>query len=148
MPGHIPRYLTHNSWFDLLNSSLCYSSPTATHYSPLTLTTTTHYSVNHSIIPQNTHFSFLHFSAAYTLMHQEKKIQPGAKSNTHCLLFIQLFKLLFIMKFKLLFLLPLFGMSLNGYSQQPVSATGGLNFENGNWMRNQFQSCTGRSYSV
>jgi len=36
------------------------------------------------------------------------------------------------MKFKLLFLLPLFGMSLNGYSQQPViSATGGLNF--GKW---------------
>ena len=36
------------------------------------------------------------------------------------------------MKFKLLFLLPLFGMNLNGYSQQPViSVAGGLNF--GKW---------------
>jgi hypothetical protein len=36
------------------------------------------------------------------------------------------------MNFKLLFLLPLIGMSLKGYSQQPViSLTGGLNF--GKW---------------
>ena len=33
MPAHYPRLITHHSWFDLLFTSLGYSSPTATHYS-------------------------------------------------------------------------------------------------------------------